>query len=181
MLQIVICPGRDHRGSDGGTSRMGLGFGVRFSLRAGLFGTAVNGIGSVAVTADADKSKSASRSASAAMHTPSGLAVRVAQLQAELMRATRKRLDHHGIKLHYRQVQALRLLRVCGAMSAGELARSLGHDSGGMTRLLDRLEERGLLERHAAPTAGNPPRPFASVDVLSHLPCASDHSKPASL
>ncbi len=86
------------------------------------------------------------------MHTPSGLAVRVAQLQAELMRVTRKRLDHHGIKLHYRQVQALRLLRVCGAMSAGELARSLGHDSGGMTRLLDRLEERGLLERHADPS-----------------------------
>ncbi|MBS0365461.1 MAG: MarR family transcriptional regulator [Proteobacteria bacterium] len=42
---------------------------------------------------------------------------------------------------------ALKNLQRGGARTAAELCRSLGYDTGAMTRILDRLEARGLLRR----------------------------------
>ena len=91
------------------------------------------------------------RGAGAAPLDVGGVAARVAQVHAELMRLTRKRLDEQGIALNHSQVQALKRLRAHGSMSAGELARAFDSDSGGMTRLLDRRESQGLLQRQPAP------------------------------
>lgn len=68
-------------------------------------------------------------------------------VKSELVRTMERALAAHGIELRFSQFQALRRLYVMGPMSAGDLARSLNHDGGGMTRLLDQLEARGLLCR----------------------------------
>ncbi len=52
-----------------------------------------------------------------------------------------------GEELSYPQWVSLMLLRDGLADTAGALARYLGHDSGATTRMLDRMEERGLLVR----------------------------------
>ena len=52
-----------------------------------------------------------------------------------------------GEELSFPQWISLVLLRNGIADTAGALARCVGHDAGAMTRLLDQLEERGLLRR----------------------------------
>ncbi len=82
---------------------------------------------------------------------PDSFGMLVGQVKTELTRAIDRELGERGMDLRVIQVQALRRLHVSGPMSAGELARSLCHDGGAMTRLLDRLEERGYLARHPDP------------------------------
>lgn len=72
-------------------------------------------------------------------------------VKSELVRAMEKELAAQGIDLRFNQFQALRQLYVTGSMSAGELARSLNHDCGGVTRLLDQLESKGFLCRKPHP------------------------------
>ena len=56
-----------------------------------------------------------------------------------------KRLDAHG--LTSAQWGPLMRLRTCGGSTVAELARWLQVDAGAMTRLLDRLEKKGLCKR----------------------------------
>ena len=56
-----------------------------------------------------------------------------------------KRLDMHG--LTSAQWGPLMRLRTVGASTVAELARWLQVDAGAMTRLLDRLEKKGLCKR----------------------------------
>ena len=56
-----------------------------------------------------------------------------------------RRLDAHG--LTSAQWGPLMRLRTCGACTVAELARWLQVDAGAMTRLLDRLEKKGLCKR----------------------------------
>ena len=56
-----------------------------------------------------------------------------------------KRLDEHG--LTSAQWGPLMRLRTCGGSTVAELARWLQVDAGAMTRLLDRLEKKGLCKR----------------------------------
>lgn len=71
----------------------------------------------------------------------------VALLRGELVRGLETALAAEGIGLRYSQFLVLKRLATQGTMSASELARSLGHDAGAMTRLLDQLEAKGYLVR----------------------------------
>lgn len=82
---------------------------------------------------------------------PESLGLLVSQVKTELMRSIDKEMDTQGMNLRVSQAQALMRLNALGPMSPGELARSLCHDGGAMTRLLDQLEERGYLSRHPDP------------------------------
>jgi DNA-binding MarR family transcriptional regulator len=52
-----------------------------------------------------------------------------------------------GIDLTHMQFRAVTWLGKCGGCSASELARALEHDPGAMTRVIDRLVEKGLVLR----------------------------------
>lgn len=78
---------------------------------------------------------------------PESLGILLGLVKSELVRALEQELAERGVDLRFSQVQALMRLAHHGPMSAGELARSLGHDGGATTRLLDQLEERGYLRR----------------------------------
>lgn len=62
-----------------------------------------------------------------------------------LTQDTDKRLDPHG--LTHAQWGPLFLIRKSGSSTVAELARELQMDPGAMTRLLDRLEAKGLCKR----------------------------------
>lgn len=57
-----------------------------------------------------------------------------------------------GAELSFVQWIALVLLRDGAVDTAGGLARTLGHDGGAMTRMLDQLETRGLVVRDRSTT-----------------------------
>lgn len=83
--------------------------------------------------------------------TPRSLGILLGQVKSELVRALELELVERGVELRFSQVHALKHLQRLGSMSAGELARSLGHDAGAMTRLLDQLEDKGYLKRKPDP------------------------------
>lgn len=82
---------------------------------------------------------------------PESLGLLLGQVRSELVRALEQELATQGVELRFSQVLALKHLNRLGSMSAGELARSLGHDGGAMTRLLDQLEDKGYLRRKPDP------------------------------
>jgi DNA-binding MarR family transcriptional regulator len=68
-------------------------------------------------------------------------------VKTEMVRALQRELAAQGVELPYTQFLAMKRLATLGPMSASELARSLDHDAGAMTRLLDQLEGRGYVRR----------------------------------
>lgn len=52
-----------------------------------------------------------------------------------------------GLDLNFSQFLALKRLGEDGPMAPGELARSLHYNPGALTRLLDKLEQSGYLQR----------------------------------
>jgi DNA-binding MarR family transcriptional regulator len=68
-------------------------------------------------------------------------------VKSELVRAMEQELAAQDTGLRYTQFLAIKRLATLGPMSASELARSLDHDGGAMTRLLDQLEAKGYLRR----------------------------------
>lgn len=82
---------------------------------------------------------------------PESLGILLGLVKSELVRAFEQELAEKGVELRFSQMQALRRLHLLGPMSAGELARSLGHDGGALTRLLDQLEDKDLLRRNPDP------------------------------
>lgn len=86
-------------------------------------------------------------SAASTSKPPESLGLLLGQVRAELVRALEQELATQGVELRFSQLLALKHLNRLGPMSAGELARSLSHDGGAMTRLLDRLEDKGYLQR----------------------------------
>ncbi|HEX7341950.1 MAG TPA: MarR family transcriptional regulator [Rhodanobacteraceae bacterium] len=87
----------------------------------------------------------------AADYPPESLGILLGQVRSELVRALEQELATKGTDLRFSQVHALKHLDRLGPMSAGDLARSLGHDGGAMTRLLDQLEDKGYLKRKPDP------------------------------
>ena len=64
-------------------------------------------------------------------------------------RLDRELLEHRGMPLKSFEV-LIRLARTPGeSLTAGELARAVALSSGGTTRLVDRLEARGLVARES--------------------------------
>ncbi len=82
---------------------------------------------------------------------PESLGILLGMVKAELVRSLEQELAERGVELRFSQVQALKRLHLFGPMSAGELSRSLGHDGGAMTRLLDQLEDKDYLRRKPDP------------------------------
>ncbi|HET7300456.1 MAG TPA: MarR family transcriptional regulator [Oleiagrimonas sp.] len=82
---------------------------------------------------------------------PESLGILLGLVKSELVRALEQEIAEQGVELRFSQVQALKRLHLVGPMSAGELARALGHDGGALTRLLDQLEEKGYLRRKPDP------------------------------
>ena len=64
-----------------------------------------------------------------------------------------KYLEHaladQDLGLNFTQYRVLKMLGNVPQISASELARRLEHDAGALTRLLDKMQERGFLRRHA--------------------------------
>jgi len=73
------------------------------------------------------------------------------QLIANVRSALLNRLEHefakHGSELNFTQYLVMKKLSTEVPTTATELARSISHDAGAMTRLLDRLTEKGYLRR----------------------------------
>ncbi len=73
------------------------------------------------------------------------------QLIGNVRSALMNRLEHEfakqGSELNFTQFLVIKKLSTEVPMTATELARSISHDAGAMTRLLDRLTEKGYLRR----------------------------------
>ena len=78
----------------------------------------------------------------AASKSPGRLVRRVAKLTTSYVESL-----FDGVDLSFVQWVALKVIRDGLVTNAGELSRELGITSGATTRLIDGLEERGLLER----------------------------------
>lgn len=75
-------------------------------------------------------------------------ALLIRQLREGSMRLLEHNLTAVGVELNYSQYLVLKVLAKFGAQTPGELARWLDHNAGAMTRLLDRLEDKGYVRRH---------------------------------
>ena len=64
-----------------------------------------------------------------------------------------KHLEHalaeQDLGLNFTQYRVLKMLGNVPHISASDLARRMEHDAGALTRLLDKMQERGFLHRHA--------------------------------
>ena len=60
-------------------------------------------------------------------------------------------LAEQDIGLNFTQFRMLKMLASFPHISASELARRLEHDAGALTRLLDKMQERGFVHRHSCP------------------------------
>ncbi len=75
------------------------------------------------------------------------LGVLVRQVRDGLFHLFERKLSLSGLELNLSQYLVLKRLAYHGAQTATELARAIDHDAGAMTRLLDKLEEKGYLRR----------------------------------
>lgn len=75
----------------------------------------------------------------------------IGQTRSALVASIERSLARSGFDITMSQFLALKQLAANGPMSAGELAQSLRHDPGAMTRMLAKLEAKGYLRRHPDP------------------------------
>ena len=88
---------------------------------------------------------------SKAQSTPSAGA-RAWELMYEIFKASKPYMDTvaSAFELTPQQLFALKNLNVERAMTMSELASTLGCDASNVTSIVDRLESRGLVERHSS-------------------------------
>lgn len=79
--------------------------------------------------------------------TSLGLFRLIGRSQLEISAAIEHALDEAGVALNFNQFLALKLVGKYGPITAGKLAYSLNYNPGALTRLLDKLEQRGYLVR----------------------------------
>jgi DNA-binding MarR family transcriptional regulator len=72
------------------------------------------------------------------------------QVARDLATALERQLAPHDVTAQQAAL-LLRVRRSSGPVSPSSLIAALGTDTAGMTRLLDRLESKGLIERHPNP------------------------------
>lgn len=87
------------------------------------------------------------QSSSARSRTPFGLCRLIGQIRGELVLGIERALGEAGVDLNFSQFLALKRLGEDGPMAPGELARILNYSPGALTRLLDKLEQLGYLQR----------------------------------
>jgi DNA-binding MarR family transcriptional regulator len=71
----------------------------------------------------------------------------VGRIRAEFVYAVEQEMGRQGVNLNFTQFLALKLLGPEDPMTPVELARALHYNPGALTRLLDKLEQRGYLKR----------------------------------
>lgn len=71
----------------------------------------------------------------------------VGRLRAEFVNEVEREMGRQGVELNFTQFVALKLLGHTEPMTPVELARALHYNPGALTRLLDKLEQRGYLKR----------------------------------
>lgn len=71
----------------------------------------------------------------------------VGRLRAEMVNAVEREMAAQDVDLNFTQFLALKLLGQEAPMTPVELARKLHYNPGALTRLLDKLEQRGYLKR----------------------------------
>lgn len=71
----------------------------------------------------------------------------IGRLRAEFVNAVEQEMARQRVDLNYMQFVALKLLEQETPMTPVELARALHYNPGALTRLLDKLEQRGYLRR----------------------------------
>lgn len=81
------------------------------------------------------------------VQTPFGLCRLIGQIRGEIVLGIEQALGEAGVELNFSQFLALKKLGEDGPMAPGELARILTYSPGAMTRLLDKLERLGYLQR----------------------------------
>ncbi|MFT4102913.1 MAG: MarR family transcriptional regulator [Burkholderiaceae bacterium] len=74
------------------------------------------------------------------------------QVREALIRRIESRVCQSDLDINFSQFRVLKALFEGHASTASEIARCVGHDAGALTRLLDRLAERGLLRRQPRTT-----------------------------
>ncbi len=68
-------------------------------------------------------------------------------VRLSLIRRGERLLASKGFDINFTQFRVMRALSQAQHMSATELARSVEHDGGALTRLIDRLQEKGYVGR----------------------------------
>jgi DNA-binding MarR family transcriptional regulator len=68
-------------------------------------------------------------------------------VRLSLIRRGELLLANSGFDINYTQVRVLRILSQSEFLGATELARAVEHDGGALTRLLDRLQDKGYVGR----------------------------------
>jgi DNA-binding MarR family transcriptional regulator len=71
----------------------------------------------------------------------------IGKIRAEFVEAVESEMSGQGVELNFTQFVALKLLGDAAPMTPVELARALRYNPGALTRLLDKLEQRGYLKR----------------------------------
>lgn len=87
------------------------------------------------------------KSAAPSANTPFGLCRLIGRIRGELVLGIEQALANAGIDLNFSQFVTLKRLAEDGPMAAGELARCVHYSPGALTRLLDKLEQQGYLQR----------------------------------
>jgi DNA-binding MarR family transcriptional regulator len=71
----------------------------------------------------------------------------ISRLRAEFVTEVEQEMARQGVDLNFTQFVALKLLGHEDPLTPVELARALHYNPGALTRLLDKLEQRGYLKR----------------------------------
>jgi DNA-binding MarR family transcriptional regulator len=71
----------------------------------------------------------------------------IARVRAEFVNSLENEMARQGVELNFTQFLALKLLGHEQPMTPVELARAMHYNPGALTRLLDKLEQRGYLRR----------------------------------
>jgi DNA-binding MarR family transcriptional regulator len=74
-------------------------------------------------------------------------ALLIRQVREGLTQQLERELTAIGVELNYSQYLVLKLIAKYGPQAPGDLARWLDHNAGAMTRLVDRLEDKGYVRR----------------------------------
>jgi DNA-binding MarR family transcriptional regulator len=71
----------------------------------------------------------------------------IGRLRANFVAEVEYEMARQGVDLNFTQFLALKLLEYEEPLTPAELARALHYNQGALTRLLDKLEQRGYLKR----------------------------------
>lgn len=71
----------------------------------------------------------------------------IGRIRAEFVEAVESEMSRQGVELNFTQFLALKYLGHEAPATPVELARALHYNPGALTRLLDKLEQRGYLKR----------------------------------